>query len=151
MQAQEQEAASPRVVICGGGIIGASIAYHLALEGVGAKIIESVEVASAASGKAAGFLALDWNDRLPIKELSRKSFEIHEQLASTLPEDCGYRRCNVLSAEVTEHSSGPPDSRRRKGSEASWLDGDVRHTRKFAGESSTAQVHPKLLTRALVA
>ena len=46
-----------KVVICGGGIVGASIAYHLTLKGFKPTIIERAQVASAASGKAGGFLA----------------------------------------------------------------------------------------------
>lgn len=50
-----------RIVICGGGIVGASIAYQLSLRSVAANItitvIEQTKVAAAASGKAGGFLA----------------------------------------------------------------------------------------------
>ena len=41
-----------RVLICGGGVIGASIAYFLSRRGVEVTVIERVGVASAASGKA---------------------------------------------------------------------------------------------------
>jgi glycine/D-amino acid oxidase-like deaminating enzyme len=44
------------VVICGGGIMGASTAYHLALRGINATVIERSEIGAAASGKAGGFL-----------------------------------------------------------------------------------------------
>ena len=40
------------VVICGGGIIGCSIAYYLAKKGVKAVILEATGIASGASGKA---------------------------------------------------------------------------------------------------
>ena len=55
-----------RVVICGAGIVGASIAYYLAQRGVASTLVEREEVACAASGKAGGFLALDWNDSSPV-------------------------------------------------------------------------------------
>lgn len=45
------------MVVCGGGIVGASIAYHLTLRGVKPVVVERSAVASAASGKAGGFLA----------------------------------------------------------------------------------------------
>jgi glycine/D-amino acid oxidase-like deaminating enzyme len=60
-----------RVVICGGGIIGAATAYYLAQQGVGATVIEREALAAAASGKAGGFLALDWNDSSPVGPLAR--------------------------------------------------------------------------------
>src|SRR5467141_3433378 len=48
-----------RVLICGGGVIGASIAYFLSCRGVKATVIEGTGLACAASGKPGGFLALD--------------------------------------------------------------------------------------------
>ena len=49
-----------RVLICGGGVIGASIAYFLKCRGVEAIVVERTGIARAASGKSGGFLALDW-------------------------------------------------------------------------------------------
>ena len=49
-----------RVLICGGGVIGASIAYFLSRKGVEPVVIERTGIACAASGKSGGFLALDW-------------------------------------------------------------------------------------------
>ena len=48
-----------RVVICGGGVIGACAAYFLSRRGVEVIVAEGTEIAAAASGKAGGFLALD--------------------------------------------------------------------------------------------
>lgn len=63
---------APSVVICGGGIIGAATAYFLAQQhGVGATVVEREALAAAASGKAGGFLALDWNDSSPVGPLAR--------------------------------------------------------------------------------
>jgi glycine/D-amino acid oxidase-like deaminating enzyme len=49
-----------RIVICGGGVIGAAIAYFTSRRGTQATVIERHEVAGSASGKSDGFLALDW-------------------------------------------------------------------------------------------
>ena len=48
------------VVICGAGVIGASVAYFLSRRGVRATVIERTGLACAASGKSGGFLALEW-------------------------------------------------------------------------------------------
>ena len=56
-----------RVLICGGGVIGASIAYFLSCRGVEAIVIERTGIACAASGKSGGFLALDWCDGSPLE------------------------------------------------------------------------------------
>lgn len=56
------------IVIIGGGVIGVSIAYYLAKAKLASNgkpfkitLIEAVEIAAGASGKAGGLLALDWH------------------------------------------------------------------------------------------
>src|SRR3954470_4406930 len=58
-----------RVLICGGGVIGALIAYFLSCRGVQAIVIERTGLACAASSKAGGFLAQDWCDGTPLEAL----------------------------------------------------------------------------------
>jgi glycine/D-amino acid oxidase-like deaminating enzyme len=57
---------SGKIVVVGGGIHGASIAYYLSKRGVCCTVIECVSIGSAASGKSGGFLArvcnLSWFD-----------------------------------------------------------------------------------------
>jgi glycine/D-amino acid oxidase-like deaminating enzyme len=65
------------VLICGGGVIGASIAYFLSRRGVKAIVFESTGVACAASGKSGGFLARDWCEGSPLAPLARRSFALH--------------------------------------------------------------------------
>ena len=48
-----------RVLICGGGVIGASVAHFLSRRGIKPIVVERIGVACAASGKAGGFLARD--------------------------------------------------------------------------------------------
>jgi glycine/D-amino acid oxidase-like deaminating enzyme len=62
-----------RVVICGGGVIGACTAYFLSRRGIEVTVVERTEVADAASGKAGGFLALDWCTGSPLDALARRS------------------------------------------------------------------------------
>jgi glycine/D-amino acid oxidase-like deaminating enzyme len=50
-----------RIVICGGGVIGAAIAYFSSRRGARPIVIERHEVAGAASGKSGAFLALSRN------------------------------------------------------------------------------------------
>ncbi len=92
-----------RVVICGAGVIGAAVAYYLSLRGVAATVIERCGVACAASGKAGGFLALDWCDSSSLASLARKSFQLHAELAQTLGADYGYRRLTTLAVATGAH------------------------------------------------
>ncbi len=84
-----------RVLICGGGVIGASVAYFLSLRQVEAVVIERVALAAAASGKSGGFLARDWCDGSPLEPLARRSFELHATLAEDLGGAWGYRRLDT--------------------------------------------------------
>src|SRR5712691_3676051 len=86
-----------RVLICGGGVIGASIAYFLSCRGVEAIVIERTGLACAASGKAGGFLALDWCDGTPLEALMRRSFALHARLVAEMGGDWGYRHLAAYS------------------------------------------------------
>jgi glycine/D-amino acid oxidase-like deaminating enzyme len=136
-----------QVIICGGGVIGAAIAYYLSLRGVTATVVERCGVACAASGKAGGFLALDWCDRTPLAALARKSFALHAQLPQVLGIDYGYRRLTTLAVTV--------QAQNRRGAGAAtgalaWLDGPGVPYGMLGTPSTTAQVQPARFTRALL-
>jgi glycine/D-amino acid oxidase-like deaminating enzyme len=126
------------IIICGGGIIGASIAYHLTLKGVAPIVVERCEVAAAASGKAGGFLAGEWGSGVTA-DLHRKSFAMHGALAKTLGLQ-SYRPIPVLS--VTAGKKPKPSQH------CTWLDGSI--AKSSLMDSGTAQVTPKELTCALM-
>jgi len=89
-----------RVVICGGGVIAACTAYFLARRAVEVIVVERTGVACAASGKAGGFLALDWCAGSAVDALARRSFALHERLAKEIDGEWGYRRMNAYSGYV---------------------------------------------------
>jgi len=137
---------SPDVLVCGAGVIGASVAYHLSLRGIKVQLIDAAGIAQAASGKAGGFLAVDWNDGSPVGPLSRKSFELHQELANTLGLD-SYRRltCSAIAVD----GSGKPAS--KKLANVEWVDLGTQGQRVMGTTDTIAQVHPRQLTEALVA
>src|SRR6059058_585895 len=94
-----------RVVVCGAGVMGASIAYFLARRGVAVTVVERTGVACAASGKSGGFLALDWCDGTPLGPLARASFALHAKLAKELGADYGYRRMDTFMLAAREQGS----------------------------------------------
>lgn len=75
---KHQMSSSGPIVICGGGIIGASVAYHLAQLGRAkdVTVVEATGVACAASGFAGGFLARSWCSGTATDELARVSFDM---------------------------------------------------------------------------
>lgn len=138
-----------RVVVCGGGVIGVCTAYFLAKSGAAVTLVEKSNVACAASGKAGGFLALDWCDSGPLSSLARASFNLHRSLAQELdgPNSYGYRSLTTLSLTVTESQSSKPSG---NSASPSWVDGPGRSPRTIGTTETTAQVHPQLFTRTLI-
>lgn len=135
------------VVICGAGVIGASIAYYLSSRGIGTTVVERAEVACAASGKSGGFLARDWCDGSPQEALARLSFDLHTDLAGTIGMDYGYRRVETLQVAAGE-KRGLEGYRRIPS--PNWLDGSCAIYASLGGTDSTAQIHPQRFTRALL-
>ena len=137
------------VLICGGGVIGASIAYFLSLRGIETVVVECNGVANAASGKSGGFLARDWCDGTPVAALARRGFDLHAELAAQLPGDWGYRRVEALGVlagegqDVSRFGRLPPAGlagREQRGPRP------AQHRR-----TTTAQVHPAAFTAAMMA
>ncbi|CAM8903845.1 unnamed protein product [Rhodiola kirilowii] len=152
--AMESRQPPKRVVVCGGGVIGVCSAYFLSKKGAAVTLVEQSSIACAASGKAGGFLALDWCDGTPVGELARASFNLHRSLADELDGAnlYGYRPLDTISITITEpkSSSSAPASGKHS-SLPSWIDRPVENPRTIGTKKSTAQVHPQLFTRALIA
>ncbi|EFJ29569.1 hypothetical protein SELMODRAFT_91226 [Selaginella moellendorffii] len=148
-------------IVCGAGVIGACTAYFLAKKGVRVTVVERCSVACAASGKAGGFLALDWCDGSPLGKLARASFLMHQRLAAELDgaHRYGYRPLDTLSLVVEEPRSGT-DNHHAGGGEVvnastpsvlpSWTDGPVKGATPIGNQTTTAQVHPALFTQAVL-
>ncbi|KAI9295198.1 FAD dependent oxidoreductase, partial [Neoconidiobolus thromboides FSU 785] len=133
------------ITIIGGGIIGLTTAYYLIKKApqTSITIIERTSIASCASGKAGGFLALDWNDHSALGKLTRKSFELHQQLADELngEKKFGYRRVVTFQLEAEEKE----DIRNQKNlpDDLTWLNEkfDLKII-KLGDKNTCAQINP---------
>ena len=138
-------------MICGGGVIGTSIAYFLSLRDIEVVVVERTGVANAASGKSGGFLALDWCRGTPVDPLARRSFALHAELASTVAAelnlDWGYRRLDTLSVAASEQRDFSSLARMEP---LSWLDPGAAVYSQLGTEETTAQVHPALFTQGMM-
>ena len=136
-----------RVVICGGGVIGASLAYFLSLKHAEVVVVERSGVACAASGKSGGFLALDWCDGTPLAPLARRSFQLHAELAAKHEGKWGYRRLETLSvaASAKRRLGGPPGADR-----PGWLAPEARVHQRLGTPATTAQVSPAGFTQGMM-
>lgn len=134
-----------RVLICGGGVIGACTAYFLSRMRVEAVVIERTGVACAASGKSGGFLALDWCDDTPLAPLARRSFALHAELAAQIGA-WGYRRLDTLGIVAS--------ARRRLRSSATglpdWVAREALLQQQLGTSRTTAQIHPEQFTRGMM-
>ncbi|MGA2129805.1 MAG: FAD-dependent oxidoreductase, partial [Xanthobacteraceae bacterium] len=136
-----------RVLICGGGVIGASIAYFLARRGVESLVIERTGLACAASGKSGGFLALDWCDGTPLQPLARRSFALHAELPQEIGGDWGYRRLTTYGGSADARRIDRPAGRSYG---VRWVAGGVSLTHRLGSTDTTAQVHPARFTAAMM-
>src|SRR6476660_5923117 len=135
-----------RVVICGGGVIGACTAYFLSRRGIDVIVVERTEVAAAASGKAGGFLALDWCAGSPLDALARRSFHLHAALSHQIAGDWDYRRMTAYSGFVVPES----DPRRHVPAALHWLSEGVIIEHRLGKTETTAIVHPRKFTSAMM-
>ena len=158
MSASPADASTPStVLIAGAGVIGTSTAYYLAKNFNIKSILVDItgQVAPAASGKAGGFLALDWNDHTPpLGRLARRSFALHEELAKEFGADkIMYRRltCASISVDPSRRMAKPGG---KKLAGVDWAQDDesddpVLGMQSLGDEDTIAQVHPKMLCDAL--
>ncbi|KAM0943621.1 putative D-amino-acid oxidase [Dioscorea sansibarensis] len=144
--------AAPHIVICGGGVIGACTAYFLSTKSSSPApritIIERSSIACGASGKAGGFLALDWCSP-PLSHLARASFLLHRSLSASLsgPLSYGYRPLHTLSLPIHPEPHSSPHSH----SLPPWIDSpNAGSPRTIGTPETTAQVHPHLFTQTLI-
>src|SRR2546426_11483087 len=135
------------VLVCGAGVVGASVAYFLARRGVAVTVVERSGVACAASGKSGGFLALDWCDGSELGPLARASFALPAELARQLGTDYGYRRMDTFMLAARERGAIAGGHRVAA---PSWLDGTGVVTAALGSPETTAQVHPARFTAALI-
>ncbi len=84
------------VVVIGAGIMGASIAYHLAKAGVrDVVVVEKRFLAAGATGKSSGLVRMHY-DNEPECRLAWVSFGYFENWSQVVGGDCGFRRTGFL-------------------------------------------------------
>ena len=137
-----------RVCIIGGGIIGASIAFHLSEAGcTDVTIVERTNIACGASGRAGGFLAKNWRSGAE-GNFSETSFIAHSDLAERLKRefstDVMYRRLTTFNLSINEVNPQTNEIQQTKdhSSLPKWITADVREKELLGNEETTAQVHP---------
>jgi len=95
------------VLVVGGGIAGASAAYHLAALGRRVTLLERGEIASGASGVNAGQIdSIGWGDKPDLQaHLTAGSLDIFKTVQLDLGEDIELRQSGALQAIHTEEQA----------------------------------------------
>ncbi|WP_225826024.1 NAD(P)/FAD-dependent oxidoreductase [Streptomyces naphthomycinicus] len=85
-----------RVVVVGGGVMGTSIAWHLARAGVrDVVLVERDELAAGSTSKAAGGVRAQFSDELNVR-LGARSLEAFGRFAEEVGQDIGLHRVGYL-------------------------------------------------------
>ena len=100
------------VVVIGGGVIGCSVAYHLARAGVpDVTLLERRQLTSGTTWHAAGLVG-QLRTSINMTELARYTSELYRRLEAETGQATGYRRCGSISSPPTRsgsrNSSGAP-------------------------------------------
>ena len=83
------------VIIIGGGIQGASLAFHLAQRGVKAAVLEQRFIAAEATGRSSGLVRMHYDLELESK-LAWISFQYFRDWEQRVGGDCGFTRTGFL-------------------------------------------------------
>ncbi|MDI6829766.1 MAG: FAD-dependent oxidoreductase [Actinomycetota bacterium] len=108
------EVMSSEVVVIGGGVIGAAIAYYLCKEGAEVMIVEEEDLASGASGACDGFVSLQTKQPGAHLELARESAALFSSLAEDLDDDIEYNPCGGMMLATTQEQLKELKARAKK-------------------------------------
>jgi glycine cleavage system aminomethyltransferase T/glycine/D-amino acid oxidase-like deaminating enzyme len=101
MTEQKALPSSARVIIVGGGIVGCSIAYHLAKRGVSdVVLLERKQLTCGTTWHAAGLVSMLWPTPF-LTQLAKYSHELYASLEQETGQATGYRRIGSLSVART--------------------------------------------------
>ncbi len=103
-----------QVVVAGAGIVGASIAYHLAQRGAGVTIVDSGQPGFGASSHSFAWINAGHKSPAGYHDLNRRSLEMWDRFAQRLGGDVGLRWGGKLSWESTSDGAAALKERVRQ-------------------------------------
>ncbi|MDU6390689.1 MAG: FAD-dependent oxidoreductase, partial [Pantoea sp.] len=130
------------VVVIGGGIIGTSVAYELAKQGVAVALFEKGVIGGEQSGRNWGWVRQQNRDLYELP-LAMRSLQRWEELGGEIGLDLGFRRSGILYGTQNEadvarwekwgkqakqlgfvsHLLSPKEAHERLGDQARWVGG----------------------------
>lgn len=92
------------VVIIGAGVIGTSIAYHLAKRGLKPVILERKQIAYGATGSSSGLVRMHYDLEVESR-LAWESFQYFRNWGERVGGECGFRRTGFLHIEPPQNEA----------------------------------------------
>lgn len=130
-------AAKPRTVVIGAGIVGAAIAYHLARRGAPVTLVDKGQPAGDVTGKAFAWINVSHGVPEPYSRLRHVAIQDYRRLEQELRPDLRVDWCGALT-----WTRDPADTERFAREHATW-GYDVR----LVGRDEIAVLEPNLLER----
>jgi len=93
-----------QVVVVGAGVIGCSIAYHLARRGASVTVIDANGIGTGTSSATLGLVWVQRKEPAEYMELNLLSSRLHTELAKTFDEDVELNQIGGISSYVDEAS-----------------------------------------------
>ena len=90
------------VIIIGGGIHGASLAFHLSMRGIKNLVLEKNFLASGATGKSSGLVRMHYDSKLE-SQLAWESFQYFLNWKDMVGGECGFTRTGFLELVGAEY------------------------------------------------
>jgi sarcosine oxidase subunit beta len=92
-------------IVIGGGVMGASVAFHLAERGLKVAVLERRVTASGATGHSSGLVRMHY-DLAAESELTFKSYQLYfNNWKDRVGGDCGFQQTGFLQIAKREHES----------------------------------------------
>lgn len=117
------------ILIIGGGVMGASAAYHLAKRGVKNIVLLEKEThfGAGATGRCAGGVRYQFSTGVNI-QLSLESLPMIERFKEEIGQEVNYRKCGYLLVATNERDAATfrrnVELQHKSGVQTEWLDGD---------------------------
>ncbi|MBD3647277.1 MAG: FAD-binding oxidoreductase, partial [Pseudomonadales bacterium] len=93
---------SARVVVIGGGIIGCSVAYHLAAEGCDVILLERDRLTSGTTWHAAGLMTTYGSGSESVLGIRRYSLDLYKRLETETGLQTGFNPCGFIELAADE-------------------------------------------------
>lgn len=113
-------------IVIGAGVVGVSVAFHLAERGLKPVILERREIASGATGRSSGVVRLHYDFEMDSR-LAWVSFQYFRNWRVRVGGECGFTRTGVLNivpARLVDHMRTNVEIHRRIGIPTSIISAD---------------------------